>query len=121
MGNLLHVKVHAANIHDTIAGGIVVEAALAKYPTIVAVSADEGYRGTTEEYLKEISNVVLEISKKIKNTWVILTKRWIVERTFSWINNYRRLAKDVEILTETAENFIRIAMIKRTLNALSKL
>ena len=41
-------------------------------------------------------------------------KRWIVERTLAWLGGFRRLAKDFEILTRTAENMIRIAMIKVT-------
>ena len=60
----------------------------------------------------------MEISKKIKDEWAILAKRWIVERTFSWINNARRLAKDFEILTCSAENFIRISMIQIMLDRL---
>ena len=52
---------------------------------------------------------------KIKDEWAILPKRWIVERTFSWLGHYRRLSKDVEILTTTAENMIRIEMLKITL------
>ena len=41
--------------------------------------------------------------------------RWIVERTVAWLGHFRRLAKDVAILTGTAENMIRIAMLKTTL------
>lgn len=55
------------------------------------------------------------ISTKIEDTFAVLPKRWIVERTFAWLGNFRRLAKDVEILTGTAENMIRIAMLKITL------
>jgi putative transposase len=54
----------------------------------------------------------LHISPKIKAGWAVIAKRWIVERTFAWIGHYRRMAKDFEILTTTAENFIRIAMIQ---------
>ena len=46
----------------------------------------------------------------------MLPKRWIVERTFAWLGGFRRLAKDFEILTATAENMIRIAMLKITLD-----
>ncbi|WP_245549542.1 MULTISPECIES: transposase [Methylomicrobium] len=44
-----------------------------------------------------------------------MPKRWAVERTFSWLGNFRRLSKEVEILTATSENMIRIAMLKITL------
>jgi transposase len=43
-----------------------------------------------------------------------LPKRWVVERTFAWLNNFSRLSKDFEILPATTENIIRIAMIKLT-------
>jgi len=58
--------------------------------------------------------MTLHISMNIKDGWAVLPKHWVVERTFSWLNNFRRLAKDFEILPATAENMIRIAMIKLT-------
>ena len=51
-GHLLHVKVHAANIHDTKTGGSVFKEALDKYPSFEGVSADEGYRKTTENFVQ---------------------------------------------------------------------
>ena len=42
----------------------------------------------------------------------VLPKRWIVERTFAWLNRCRRLAKDFENLTRTALNFVRLASIR---------
>ncbi|MDR3179759.1 MAG: transposase [Holosporaceae bacterium] len=47
--------------------------------------------------------------RKISQGWVILAKRWIVERTFGWLNHFRRLSKDYEISTKSAENIIIIA------------
>lgn len=115
LGNLLHVSVHAANQNDTIAAGPVLARAAEKYPSIEAFSGDAGYRGTAVTFVDEVLGLVLHISMKIKDEWAILPKRWIVERTFSWLGHYRRLSKDVEILTATAENMIRIAMLKITL------
>jgi putative transposase len=115
LGNLLHVQVHAANTSDTIAAAYVFERTTEKYPTIEAYSGDAGYRGTAVTYVDQTLNLTLHISKKIKDTWAILPKRWVVERTFSWLNNFRRLAKDFEILLGTSENMIRIAMLKITL------
>lgn len=106
---------HAANIHDTKAGCKVFEATLQKYPTIKAFSVDEGYRGTSVEFVEDILNRFIDISKKIKDEFAVLPKRWIVERTFAWINNFRRASKDFEILTSTAENIVRIAMIRVSL------
>jgi len=53
-GHLLHVKVHAANIHDTVAGGDVFKEALAKHPTLKGVCADAGYRKTMEEFVRNV-------------------------------------------------------------------
>lgn len=77
--------------------------------------AYSGYRGTAVKFTTEKLNFSLHISEKIKDTWAVLPKRWDAERTFAWLNNFRRLSKDFEILTATFENMIRIAMIKLTL------
>ena len=112
LGNLLHVKVHAANIHDTKSGCDIFQKLSEKFPSIKAFSADAGYRGTSVEYVENTLHLKIEISKKIKDQFAILPKRWLVERSFAWINNFRRASKDFEILTLTAENIIRLAMIR---------
>jgi len=82
---------------------------------VKAFSADAGYRETSVSFVESELQLKLHISTKIKDTFAILPKRWIVERTFAWLGNFRRLAKDVEILTGTAENIIRIAMFRLVL------
>ena len=115
---LLNIKVHAANIHDTLGGLDIFEGTAKKFPSINGFSADAGYRKTSKEFVEVVLNKIIEISSKIKNTWVIMPKRWVVERTFAWIGNYRRLSKDYEILTKVAENMFRVAMIRITLRKL---
>jgi putative transposase len=115
MGCLLHVLVHAANLSDTKSACGVLERAKEKHPSIKAFSGDAGYRGTAVNFVDQDLNMELHISERIKDEWAILPKRWVVERTFAWLNNFRRLSKDFEILPATAENMIRIAMIKLTL------
>ena len=115
LGNLVAVLVHAANEHDSKAGCNVLKAAAAKHPTLAAFSGDAGYGGTAVEFVETVLNLKLHISRKIKDAFAVLPKRWIVERTFAWLGNYRRLAKDNEILTKSAENMVRIAMIQITL------
>lgn len=119
LGNLLCVMVHAANLSDTKEGCTVAKRAVEKFPSLQAFSADEGYRGTFVDYVAQALKRVAHISKKIKDAWAILPKRWIVERTFSWFGHSRRLAKDYEILPETEENFCRIAMIALQLRRLA--
>ena len=110
------MKVHAANQSDTKEGCAVFEQTALKYPSLRAFSADVGYCGASVEFVEKVLGLKLDIAKGIKGQWVLLKKRWIVERTFAWFEGFRfrRLAKDFEILTNTAENMIRIVMIKVT-------
>ncbi len=110
-GHMLHIKVHAANTNDTIAGGEVFKEATLKYPSLLGVCGDEGYRGTFVDFVTNKLQKLVEISKKISQKWVILAKRWIVERTFAWLNHFRRLSKDYEISTKSSENITTIAHI----------
>ena len=111
MGHLLAVTVHAANIHDTVAGGEVFKKVLERYPTIKGVCADAGYRKTFETAVCELSRTV-DISERIKPVgWEILPKRWRVERTFAWLNGSRRLSKDYEIRSSSAASMVVISHI----------
>jgi hypothetical protein len=82
MGNLLNVKVHAGNIHDTVSGGEVFKRAITKYPTIEGCCADAGYRKTFENIVLSLGKTI-RIAEKIKpKEWEVLPQRWVVERTF---------------------------------------
>lgn len=110
MGNLLAVVVHAANIHDTKAGILAAESALKDYPGLRRFCADAGYRGTFERQVSVKFNLPVDISERVSGSkWEVLPKRWIVERTFSWLNHSRGLSKDYEITKSSAESMIKIA------------
>lgn len=109
MGNLLAIRVHKANQHDTKSGVQTFEKALYRYPTIIAACADEGYRGTFKNTFEWFHNTRIDISKQIKPIFEVLPIRWIVERTFAWFNNSRRLAKDFEIRTDIEETMCMIS------------
>ena len=118
MGNLLAVVVHAANTHDTKAGIYPAKQAVMRYPSIERFCADAGYRGTFVLDVDEIPGLGVDITEKIKpREWEKLPWRWIVERTFAWLNNSRRLGKDYEITTSSAETIVKIShahtLIKR--------
>ena len=115
LGNLLYVRVHAANLSDTKSACEVLEGAASKFPSLEAFSGDAGYGGTAVEFTSTKLGMTLHISEKIEGKWAVLPKRWVVERTFSWLGHFRRLSKDFEILPATAENMVRIAMLKLTL------
>ena len=115
LGNILAVVVHAANIHDTVGGIRVLKKAFQLYPNLKAVCGDEGYRKTFVENAASLG-LPVDITEKIKpKQWELLPWRWIVERTFGWQNNYRRLSKDYEITTSSEENYVMIANLSTLL------
>ena len=90
-----------------------------KYPTIQKVCGDQGYRGTFVKNIKDILDMDVDISEKIvPKGWKVIPKRWIVERTFAWLNNSRRLAKDFEITVSSEEAMIKISQIHTLLKRL---
>ena len=114
-GRLLVVEIHAANIHDTKMGYKVFEKALEKYPSLKGFCADMGYRGTTANYVTSVLNKTVEIAKRITKGWTIHIKNYVVERTFAWFNNFRRLAKVFEKTIKSLKAFIYIAHAKTLL------
>lgn len=119
MGNLLAVVVHAANIHDTKSGIEPAKLAFDRYPSIQRFCADAGYRGTFVSNIDEVLGLGVDISIKIKpHEWEKLPWRWVVERTFGWLNHSRRLSKDYEITTDSEEAIIKIAHLHTLLKRL---
>ena len=114
LGNMLAIQVHAANVADTSQGWEVCDRVAEKYDSVEAFCGDQGYRGTTVEFVENLLGLRLDITSKPAQGFQVIPKRWIIERTFAWLGGFRRLAKDFEILTQSAENMIRIAMIKIT-------
>ena len=121
MGNILAVCVHAANTHDTKSGINPAKKAFVKYPTIKKFCGDEGYRKSFIENVKDELGLEVDISEKIKPTFTIIPKRWVAERTFSWMNNSRRLSKDYEITTASEEAFVMISHLHTLLRRLARL
>ena len=109
MGNLLAIKVHAANLHDTKSGIDPAKSTFAKYPTIKKFCGDAGYRKSFEEAVLKELGLTVDISKRIKPEFEVLPKRWVVERTFAWSDNSRRLSKDFEIKSIHAQNIFMIS------------
>ena len=96
-------------IHDRVAGGPVFEEAIHKYPSLKGVCADAGYCKTMEQFVEKVLKKTIEISQRIRPGWAVLPKRWAVERTFAWLNHFRRLSKDYKITVKSAGNIIIIA------------
>lgn len=90
-------------------------------PCLDHIYADGGYEG--EEFIRNIKQQTGWTLKIIKRTnkygFTPLAKRWIVERTFAWINKYRRLSKDYELRVQSSEELIYLAMIRLMLRRIS--
>jgi len=84
---------------------------------------DGGYRGQIIEWVKRKFRYCLEVVLRSDDVrgFVVLPKRWVVERTFAWLNNHRRLSKDYERFTKTSEAMIQIAMTRLMLRRLEPL
>jgi putative transposase len=118
MGNMVSNLVHTANIHDSKAAGLVIRNLRENIQGIKLIYADCGYRGELGEKVRKAFGYTLKISPKIKDdtNGKISPKRWIVERTFSWLENFRRLSKDFEFLLESSQAMLYLASIKLLLN-----
>ena len=94
-----------------------------RVPRLKKVWVDGGYRGEALQawvaQLKRTHKIALEVVKKQAAGFTILKRRWVVERTFAWLLNYRIHAKDYEVLPRNSEAFIYIAMIHLILKRLA--
>lgn len=124
LGLLLVVLVHGADLQDYEAGHFVLHRIQESFRRLKVVFADSAYgKSGLPEWVRETCGVILQTVLRPYRAkgFVDLPKRWIVERTFSWINRHRRLPKDYQRLTESSEAVIYIAMIdlmsKRLANA----
>jgi len=85
--------------------------------------ADGSYSGTeTAAAVKRVGGIGLEIVSRPDQAkgFVVLAKRWIVERTFGWLGRCRRLAKDFEHLTRTQLAFVQLAMIRLMMRRIAR-
>jgi len=90
------------------------------FPFIERIFADAAYRGARASLAAARSgDWIIEIVQRNEfHTFVVLPKRWIVERTIAWLNRCRRLAKDWENLNRKALAFLRLASIRLMLRKL---
>lgn len=110
------VVVHSAGIQDRDGAKLVIARIRKIIPTLKIIWADQGYAGQLVAWVKQLTGITLEIVKRQAKSLrsrgcAPIPKRWIVERTFAWLCNYRRLSKNYECREDTAETFVRLAMI----------
>jgi transposase len=121
-GLLIHAIVHGADIQDRDGGVLLMATLFGAFPFLLRLYADGGYQGPQfQAAMKQtVANVNVEIVKRSDGAkgFAVLPKRWIVERTFAWLNRCRRLAKDWECLTQKALAFLHLASIRLMLRKL---
>jgi len=109
---MLAVVVHAASVQDRDGGRWVLERMGRQFHRLKLIWADGGYAGQFTLWARQTFGRIIEVVKRSEvSRFVVLPKRWIVERTFAWLGRYRRLSKDYETLPASSETMIQIAMI----------
>ena len=107
--------VHPANIQDRDGAPLLLESIRSAFPWLRHVFADAAYAGEKlRTALEEIGTWTIEVIKRsdAAKGFVLLPRRWVVERTIAWLNRNRRLAKDFEATIESAEAWIYVASVK---------
>jgi transposase len=112
----MHVIVHPADIQDRDGGALVMATSFGLYPFLLKLYADGGYQGPVfQSAVRDaMDSLNVEIVKRTDQAkgFVVLPKRWVVERTFAWLNRCRRLAKDWECLNRKARAYVLLASIR---------
>ncbi len=114
-GHLVGLRVHTADIQDRDGAVEVLSSICALYPWLRHVFADGGYAGDKlRDAIAALGHWTIEIIKRSDTVkgFAVLKRRWVVERTFSWLGRCRRLAKDFEASIESAVAWVLIAHIR---------
>ncbi|MGA5224515.1 IS5 family transposase [Streptomyces sp. Iso 434] len=122
LGLLLAVAVTAANMGDRDAAVPLLRQLRSLHREITLLWADGGYTGGLVGWTKEKLELTLEVVKRTDDMtgFVVLPRRWVVERTFAWLMHSRRLTRDYETLTATSEAMIQWSMITRMSRRLAR-
>ncbi len=121
-GLLLHGIVTSASVQDRDGGIILLATLFGMFPFLEKLFADSAYEGpifhtALASILPSLKTEIVKRSDQAKG-FVVLPKRWIVERSIAWLNRCRRLAKDWENLNLSALVFLRLASIRIMLRKL---
>ncbi|WP_394102963.1 IS5 family transposase [Xanthobacter wiegelii] len=121
LGLLLAVTVHPADVQDRDGAEDLLREARRSFPFVERVIGDAGYQGPKmEAAVARTGTWTLQIVRRCdRHRFVVLPKRWIVERTLAWISRCRRLARDYECHARKAATFVRLAMIRLMLRRLA--
>jgi putative transposase len=109
-GRALVIQVHPADIQDRDGAVPLLKASRASFPFVELAFADSAYNF---ERVTAATSIAIEVVKKIAEQvgFQVLPRRWVVERTFAWLNRNRRLAKDFEATIDSAVAFLYAASV----------
>jgi putative transposase len=127
MGLLMAVVVTKASVSDPKGARLVLRTlhGLGTGKRLRRIWVDGIYRGGLMEWVKAHFRFVLEPVLRSDDTkdvkgWVVLPRRWVIERTFAWLSYARRLSRDYEVLPKSSEAMIYIAMTRLMLRRLAR-
>jgi putative transposase len=136
-GNLMDVLVTAARDSDLAGGKKLLERLTERFPRMELLWGDRNSGGQLVEWVKEHLGWIVQTVRRLgtphdadtiepkskvkdaKGSFIVLPRRWVVERAFAWITRWRRLSRDHEGLPETSEAFIKISESRRMLSHLA--
>jgi putative transposase len=120
LGFLMALVVTSASVQDRDGARLVLNRLDGSAKKMRKIWVDGGYRGVILEWVKLNFRFILEVVLRSDDQkgFVVLPRRWVVERTFAWLINNRRMSKDYERFCETSETFAYIAMTRLMLNRL---
>jgi len=125
LGLVLRVLVTAANVGEREGGKLVLERVKQTAPAVSrlhTIWVDGGFDGAPFMiWVMDVCRWILQVVLRPEQTkgFILLKKRWVVERTFGWLMGCRRLVRDYELLPATSETFIYLAMIRIMLRRLA--
>jgi putative transposase len=122
LGLILVVQVLTADIQDRDGARSLLAKAKGCFPRLQKIWADGGYAGTLIGWVQDVCAWILEIVKRSDTAkgFEVLPHRWIVERTFGWLNRARRLSKNYERITASSEAMVYLAMLPLMTRRLAK-
>lgn len=119
----MRVVVHSAGVQDRDGAAFLLDKIRARFPWLELVWADSGYNARqVKAAVAKLPGLRIEIVMRCADAegFVVLPRRWVVERTFSWFGRNRRLAKDYENLADTLLAFVTLASIQIALRRLAR-
>ena len=122
MGLMIAMVITSASVQDRDGAHILLKQLTGVAKKLRLIWVDCGYRGKLVEWVSQVFKFSLQVVLRSDDTkgFVLLPRRWVVERTFAWLSHNRRLSKDYERSTSSSEAMIHLGMIHIMLRRLSK-